>query len=208
MIGTDPLVWTPLHWGQLARMAEQDREVFLRLTVEHPGPERGLHYEGFLISTRRTPVSDVYETVALRTSTGRTELTLPLSHPVEALLPRSASEPPAREPIERPLPGRTEGRTNGRVAPEPEETWRVGRSYDVHVYAVGPTSPHGDRPVATFTRPEDARRAVDATARLAAVREVVAEAETLEVIGVDGQRGWQTPAMREVLDRLNDALGS
>lgn len=36
-----------------------------------------------------------------------------------------------------------------------DEQWRVGRSYDIHVYA-------GDRPVATFHRPEDAYRAVQA----------------------------------------------
>lgn len=40
------------------------------------------------------------------------------------------------------------------------EQWRVGHSYDIHVYAVGPTSPDGDRPVATFHQPRDAHRAV------------------------------------------------
>src|SRR4051794_25163389 len=40
------------------------------------------------------------------------------------------------------------------------EQWRVGHSYDIHVYSVGPTSPDGDRPVATFHQPHDAHRAV------------------------------------------------
>lgn len=40
--------------------------------------------------------------------------------------------------------------------------WRVGRSYGIHVYEVGETSPDGDRPVATFLRPEDAALAVAA----------------------------------------------
>ena len=35
------------------------------------------------------------------------------------------------------------------------EPWRVGKHYGIHVY-------EGDRPVATFHRPEDAQRAVDA----------------------------------------------
>lgn len=41
-------------------------------------------------------------------------------------------------------------------------TWRVGDHYGIHVYEVDP-EPYGeDRPVATFHREEDARRAVTA----------------------------------------------
>lgn len=38
--------------------------------------------------------------------------------------------------------------------------WRIGRSYGIHVYEIGPTSPDADRPVATFFDPLDAERAV------------------------------------------------
>lgn len=41
------------------------------------------------------------------------------------------------------------------VAMEGQGPWRVGRHYGIHVY-------EGDRPVATFHRVEDARRAVEA----------------------------------------------
>lgn len=43
--------------------------------------------------------------------------------------------------------------------------WRVGRSYGIHVYEVGPNTPHGDRPVGTFSTREDAERAVVAANR-------------------------------------------
>jgi len=38
--------------------------------------------------------------------------------------------------------------------------WRVGRSYGIHVYEVGDTSPEFDRPVATFFTEPDATQAV------------------------------------------------
>lgn len=41
-----------------------------------------------------------------------------------------------------------------------KKRWRVGRAYGIHVYEVGPTSPEGDRPVATFHYPQDAELAV------------------------------------------------
>jgi hypothetical protein len=42
------------------------------------------------------------------------------------------------------------------------QVWRVGRSYGIHVYEVGATSPNGDRPVATFHNVRDAELAVAA----------------------------------------------
>jgi len=57
-------------------------------------------------------------------------------------------------------------------------TWRVGRSYGIHVYEVGPTSPEGDRPVATFHTVADAREAVAARAALTRVRDLCEQWDT------------------------------
>jgi hypothetical protein len=46
-------------------------------------------------------------------------------------------------------------------ARQPDEKWRIGTSWGIHVYQGEKGSP-GERPVATFHDPADAQRAVDA----------------------------------------------
>lgn len=59
--------------------------------------------------------------------------------------------PPDSEGLER--------RTQFPSAPAASGMWRLGSKYRVHVYEV---LAGGDRPVATFVRPEDAAEAVEA----------------------------------------------
>ena len=58
-------------------------------------------------------------------------------------------------------------------------SWRVGESYPIHVYEVGPTSPEEDRPVATFLREEDARRCVRALEYLEEIRAYCREVDDI-----------------------------